>query len=387
MTDNPDSDGNQAFDTLLDAYLSFDAPAASEVRIGQIVANRGGELLVDIGAKSEGIIPSAEYESLNPAQRALLAIGNQVRVYVVDPEDDQGNIILSYVKAAEDDDWARAAAYLTSGELTVCDVLSYNRGGLLARFGTLRGFIPTSQLGFNNRVSRGHSTEDRLRSLVGRSCTVKVLEVDRQRGRLILSELEADKVLRDHRRAKRLAELQIGHVYDGTVINLTAFGAFINLGGIEGLVHLSELSWKHVDKPGDFLKVGQKVKVAILDLDLERERVTLSMKQVEGDPWQRIDTLYRVGQLVEVTITQLTPYGAFAQINDAYRFGGLIHISELADAHVKSPDEVVRKGQSLTARIIRLDEGQRQIGLSIRQVFSNKYLDSDLAGGAEFPSA
>ncbi len=386
MTDNPDSDGSQAFDTLLDAYLSFDAPAASEVRIGQIVANRGGELLVDIGAKSEGIIPATEYESLNQAQRALLTVGNQVRVYVVDPEDDQGNIILSYLKAAEDDDWARAEAYLESGELAVCDVLGYNRGGLLARFGALRGFIPASQLGFNNRVSRGNSTEEQLRGLVGRSCTVKVLEVDRNRGRLILSELEADKILRDHRRAKRLAELQIGHVYEGTIINLTAFGAFVNLGGIEGLVHLSELSWKHVDRPGDLLKVGQKVKVAILDLDHERERVTLSMKQVEGDPWERIDSLYRVGQLVEVTITQLTPYGAFAQINDAYRFGGLIHISELSETHVKSPDEVVRKGQSLTARIIRLDESQRQIGLSIKQVFSDRYLDSDLTGGVNTQS-
>lgn len=381
MTNDPIGEGAQPFDTLLDAYLSFDSPAVGEIRQGYIVANRGGELLVDIGAKSEGIIPATEYESLTPYQRQTVSVGNEVRVYVVNPEDDRGNIILSYLKVAEDDDWTNAEKMIRSGEVLTSDVVGFNRGGLLVRFGTLRGFIPASQLGFDNRINRGGVAEEQLKSLVGKQISVKVLEADRNRGRLILSELEADKLLRDHRRAKRLAELHPGDVYEGTVINVTSFGAFVNIGGIEGLVHLSELSWKHVDKPGDMLKVGEKVKVAILDINQERERVNLSIRQVQSDPWQDIYSIYQIGQLVEATVTQLTQYGAFVQINDDYRFGGLIHISELSDAHVKSPQEVVRKGQTITTRIIRIDEAQRQIGLSIRQVFSDKFMDIDLAQG------
>lgn len=387
MTNDPTNDGAQPFDTLLDAYLSFDTPAVGEVRQGHVVANRGGELLVDIGAKSEGIIPATEYESLTPNQRQVLTVGNEVRVYVVNPEDDRGNIILSYLKVAEDDDWGKAEKHVQSGEVLTSEVTGFNRGGLLVRYGTLRGFVPASQLGFENRVNRGGNTEDQLKSLVGKPIHVKVLEVDRGRGRLILSELEADKLLRDHRRAKRLAELRPGETYEGTVINVTSFGAFVNIGGIEGLVHLSELSWKHVERPADFLKVGDKVRVAVLDINHERERINLSMKQVETDPWQDIYNIYQVGQLVEAIVTQLTQYGAFVQINDDYRFGGLVHISELSDAHVKSPQEVVRKGQTITARIIRIDEAQRQIGLSIKQVFSDKFMDIDLAqGGGPAPA-
>lgn len=365
-------------EALLDQYLSFGVPQRGDIRVGEVVAQRGGDLLVDIGAKSEGIIPAKEVSELGDESLAKLEIGKETRVYVVDPEDESGNILLSYAKVAEQEDWERAEEMVNDKTLTECRVYGFNRGGLLVRVFNLRGFMPASQIGRFNSAPRNTPTDQQYQPLVGKTLPAVILEADQGRGRLILSASEAEKAERNKRRKQRISELEAGTIQEGRVINLTDFGAFVDIGDVEGLVHLSELSHKHVARPHDVLSVGDAINVYILNIDEKRQRIALSIKHLETDPWQTIDSLYHVGQLVQVTITQLAKYGAFARIEDEYRFEGLIHISELSAEHVRRPVDVVQKGDQVTARIIRIDPEQRQIGLSLKQVVSDEYRDMDL---------
>lgn len=360
-------DGSQSLEALLDSYLGFGVPEAGEIREGTVVAVRNNDILVDIAAKSEGIIPNSEFDSLSIAQKQQLSVGNDVRVCVVEPEDSQGNIILSFLKVREQDDWDEARRAQQDQELVEVNVIGFNRGGVLVRMGALRGFCPASQLGFEHQVNRGESAEAVLKNLIGETLDVKILEADQDKGRLIFSELSADKEIRAKNRNKRLAELEEDGVYDGHVINLTDFGAFVDIGGIEGLVHSSELSWKHVAKPSKLLSLGQEVKVKIIGIDLKKQRVTFSMKQLESNPWEKLHDIYALGQWVDVTVTQITRYGAFARIEDEYRLEGLIHISEIGDEEVENPEEMIVKNQQLTARVIRLDAENKQIGFSLNE--------------------
>jgi small subunit ribosomal protein S1 len=309
-----------------------------------------------------------------------LAVGSEIFVYVVDPEDKDGNIILSYTKAIEEQDWITAKELLDNQEAYQGKVVGYNRGGLLIKMGQVRGFVPASQLSLSRQISStGETTEEQLRKIVGQKIYAKVIEVDRSRNRLILSERAATKEMRESQRLHLLDNLKEGEVREGRIVNLADFGAFVDIGGIEGLVHLSELSWKRVNHPGEKLKLGDQVKVYVLNVDQERQRVALSMKRLEADPWNNMGAQYQVGQLVEATITKLTKYGAFARINDEYELEGLIHISELSADHVKHPRDMVQKGDIVAARIIRIDSEQRQLGLSLKRVASDDFVEADLA--------
>lgn len=366
-------------DFLLTEDLSVGIPQVGEIRSGEVVAQRNNEILVDIGAKSEGVIPSREYESLDTEARQELSVGNQILVCIVDPEDKNGDIILSYAKAIEEQDWLMAQELQESQEVYQGEVIGFNRGGLLVRVGQVRGFVPASQLNPARHVGGSESNEEQLRRIVGETMYAKVIEVDRSRNRLILSERAAAREIREAQRRDLLETLEEGQVRNGRVVNMADFGAFVDIGGIEGLVHLSELSWKRVNHPSDTLELGQEVEVYILNVDQERNRIALSLKRLEPDPWTIIDEAYTEGQLVEATVTKLTKYGAFARLNDEYELEGLIHISELSEDHVKHPREIVQKGQAVAARIIRIDPEQRQLGLSIKQVTSDRFMEADLA--------
>lgn len=370
---------------LLDDDYYLDLPQPGEIREGQVVADESFEVLIDIGAKSEGIITSEELDSLDPDTRDLLSVGNSIPVYVVNPEDQDGNIILSYKKAVEEEDWLEAQKLLDNQDVYKGDIVGYNRGGVLMMFGQVRGFIPASQLS-NHRRTREKPGQEGLQELVGQSITVKVIEVDRSRNRLILSEKAAMKEIRAAKRQQILSDLEEGNICDGRIVNLADFGAFVDIGGIEGLVHLSELSWKRVNHPADLVEVGDEVQVYILNVDEDRGRVALSLKRLEPDPWTKIDELYKEGELAEVTITKLTKYGAFARLEDDYSLEGLIHISELSNEHVDLPQEIVETGQVVTARIIRVDSDRRQLGLSLKQVASAEYLENDLAVASDVES-
>ena len=366
-------------DFLLNGDLELDLPKAGDIRQGEVIEHLKNAILVDIGAKSEGIISGSELDALDEDAREQLAVGNAVNVYVVDPEDDEGNIILSYAKAAEEEDWKLVDELSRSGETYQGKVVGHNKGGLLVQVGQLRGFMPISQLANNRNFDRERSTPDQLRVIVGKPITAKVIEVDRSRNRLILSERAAMKERRAEQRERLLSELQQGDVRAGRVVNLTDFGAFVDIGGLEGLVHISELSWKRINDPRDVLQLGKEVEVYVLDVDQERQRVALSLKRLETDPWTIVDQLYDEGQLVEATVTKLAQFGAFARIGDDYELEGLIHISELSEDRVNHPREVVHPGQTVTLRVIRIDPEQRQIGLSLKQVSSAEYMDADLA--------
>lgn len=382
MASNSITAGSGVSEHPMDFLLQtdFSLPVTGEIRYGRVVEHRNHEILVDIGAKSEGIITNREVETLDETTLAELAVDNEIPIYVVDPEDESGNIILSYVKAIAEKDWLDADKLLKNQKVHETVVVGYNRGGLLVKLGQLRGFVPNSQLIHAQPSSPKHEPDPAyFQKFVGKKIFLKVIEADRERNRLILSEKVAAQEIRDARRTELLDTIQEGEVHEGRVVNLADFGAFIDIGGVEGLVHLSELSWKRINNPAEKLTVGDIVSVYVLKVDQERQRLALSVKRLEADPWSLVKEHYHVGQLGTATITKLTKFGAFARLHDEYELEGLIHISELAEDHVNHPREVVKPAQEVTVRIIRIDPEQRQLGLSLKQVASADYLETDMA--------
>jgi small subunit ribosomal protein S1 len=381
LASNSIGTGSGVLENPMDFLLQgdFSLPTAGEIRYGYVIEHRNHEILVDIGAKSEGVISSREVETLDEQTLSRLAVGSEIPVYVVEPEDESGNTILSYVKAAAEQDWLDADKLLKNQQVLETTVIGYNRGGILVRVGHLRGFVPNSQLHQSHQLpTKGEPDITVFQKMVGKKIYLKVIEANRERNRLILSEKVAAQEIRDARRTERMESIQEGDVFEGRVVNLADFGAFIDIGGIEGLVHLSELSWKRINNPNEKLEVGSTVKVYVLKVDQERQRLALSIKRLEPDPWSLIKEQYRTGQLTTATITKLTKFGAFARLHDDYELEGLIHISELSDEHVNHPREVVKPAQEVTVRIIRIDPEQRQLGLSLKQVSSAEYLEADL---------
>ncbi len=376
-------ESSHPMDFLLTEEIEVGIPEEGEIRTGVVVEHLPGAILVDIGAKSEGIISGDELNSLTEEALEELAEGNEVQVYVLDPEDHHGNILLSYSRAAEANDWQTAERLQQNRSTHEGKIVGYNKGGLLVQVGMLRGFVPISQLGPARRINRKMAVPDQLRQFVGERIMTKVIEVDRARNRLILSERAASKEIREARRNTMMEDLEEGEVRTGRVVNLTSFGAFVDIGGIEGLVHLSELSWQRVNEPADVVKIGDEVEVYVLNVDKERQRIALSMKRLQTDPWSIVDEIYEVGQLLEANITKLTKFGAFARLLDEYELEGLIHISEMSEDRIQHPRDVVKLGQDVAVRVIRVDPEQRQLGLSIKQVASDRYMEADLAAALD----
>jgi small subunit ribosomal protein S1 len=363
---------------LLQETQGADVPKRGEVRKGTIARVTPSEILVSIGTKSEGIIPAKELEHLTAEARGLLKEGQEINVYVVVPEDHQGNVVLSLAKAQEETDWQQAEELRTGQAVYQGRVDGFNKGGLIVKVGNLRGFVPASQFSLSRRHrSEGETVDQKWSHMVGEPICVKVIEVDRSRNRLILSERAAAKESRESQKERLLQELQEGEVRTGHVISLANFGAFVDLGGADGLVHLSEITWKRINHPSEVLKVGQEVKVKVISMDRERKRISLSMKSLEEDPFSVASSRLHEGQLVSGTITKLTKFGAFARIEGVEDVEGLIHVTELSENRVEHPKEVVQVGQSLTLRVVKIDTEARRIGLSIRRVASSQYADLD----------
>jgi len=363
---------------LLDSDYGMSMPSRGEIRAGVIARVTPSEILIDVGAKSEGVITGRELDSLEESVRRGLAIGQTLLVYVLDPEDRNGNIVLSLTRAREEQDWRDAEALLASQEVYNGSVAGFNKGGLIVKLGNVRGFVPASQLGpSRRRRSEGDTPEQKWAKMVGEAMQVKVIEVDRGRNRLILSERAAAKESREAQKDRLLSEIKAGDVRTGHVISLADFGAFVDIGGADGLVHLSELSWKHVTHPNEVLKVGQEVQVVVLNVEHERKRIGLSLKRREDDPWTVIQKKYQIGQLVKGTITKLAKFGAFARVEGEDEIEGLIHVSELADGHIEHPRDVVTEGQALTLRVLKIEADKRRMGLSLKRVASADYENVD----------
>jgi len=371
--------------SLLDADLGMSQISRGEILEGKITSITHAEILIDVGAKSEGVITGRELEALDSKARSELQVGQDVLVYVMNPEDEGGNILLSLTRAQQEKDWRDAEEFLESQDVFKGAVAGFNKGGLIVKLGRVRGFVPASQMSAQRRRrAEGETPDQKWGKMVNEPIMVKVVEVDRSRNRLIFSERAAAKETREAERERLLSELKEGDIVEGRIISLAPFGAFVDVGGADGLVHLSELTWKRIEHPNEILKVGQTVKVQVLGVDKERKRIALSMKRLEDDPWSRVLQQYKIGQLVEGTVTKLTKFGAFARIKGNEEIEGLIHVSELSDNRISHPKDAVQEGQTYTLRIVKIEPDKRRIGLSLKEVGSARYVDSDWAG-AESP--
>ncbi len=369
---------------LADFDLAMQEPRIGEVRTGIIVDKRPNELLIDIGYKSEGVVNGRELERITE-EFATFKVGDEVPVFIL-REDKDGNLMLSVSRALAEKDWERAEGLMQSQNIFEGVVEAFNRGGVIVRLGQVRGFVPASQLntggnGMNENepvATENAEEDDRWAPLLGGSLKLKVIDIDRKRNRLILSERLAMREWRRKQKEQLLESLKEGDVYDGVISSIAPFGAFVDLGGADGLIHLSELSWNRVTHPSEVVQVGDKVKVQILSVDLERRRIGLSMRRLQPQPWEVISQTYEVGQVVRGKITKLVNFGAFARLNDD-GVEGLIHISELADRRVNHPKEVVAEGEEYDLRIIRIDTDKRRMGLSLKQALPKAEIDWQIA--------
>lgn len=336
-----------------------------EIVKGVVARKRSGEILVDVGAKSEGIVDPRDLANLSQDELAEIKVGDTIPVYVLSIENDQEEtyILLSLSQARVEKDWEAAERLFTSGEVVESTVIGSNKGGLIVNFGQVRGFVPGSQL-INAQFS-GANKPDRWNQLMGEKLYLKIIEVDRTRNRLILSERAAAEEARKNK-ANLLVDLKEGEVRTGRVTSLADFGAFVDIGGVDGLIHLSELAWTRVAHPRELVKVGEELQVYILSIDQEQQRVALSLKRLQPEPWSQVFSYYEINQVVDAVITKLTNFGAFARIDD--RIEGLIHISEISDKNITHPREVLAEGQAVKVRIIHIDPDRRRMGLSMKQV-------------------
>ena len=345
---------------------SLQEPQTGEIRTGIIVDKRPNELLIDIGFKSEGIVQGRDLERLDDLFNSL-QIGDEVPVCVV-KEDKDGQVHLSISRALAEKDWETAEDLMKSQEMFDAIVETFNRGGVIARLGQVRGFVPASQLSSIsiNGQEADDETEARLGELIGSVLKVKVIDLDRKRNRLILSERLAMRELRRKQKEQLLDSLKEGEVFQGIISSIADFGAFVDLGGADGLIHMSEMSWNRINHPSEVVAVGDKVKVQVLNVDLDKRRIGLSLRRLQPEPWAVIDSVFEIGQVVRGRITKLVNFGAFARIEEN-GIEGLIHISELSDKRVAHPKEVVKEGEEYDLRIIRIDTDKRRLGLSLKQ--------------------
>ncbi len=361
---------------LEEAGNDFDLPVRGEIRKGTIASISNDQILISIGAKSEGVIGSREMESLSKEVKDAFEVGQEINVYVVNPEDRHGNLLLSYSRAREASSWDKVEELEKSKETSASKISGYNKGGLLVNIEGLNGFVPASQLALSRRMNiSGETPEERWGETVGEEITVRVIEVDRNRRRLILSERAASNETRESLKEMVIDSLEIGETYHGRVTSLASFGAFVNINGADGLVHLSEISWDRINDPSEVLSVGQEVDVKVISIVKEKKRIGLSIRQLLEDPWVEKAKTFEVGQMVKCKITRLTSFGAFAEIEPG--FEGLVHISELSEQRVEHPKELLHEGDEVNLRIIKIEPEEHRIGLSLRKVESMKYAEQD----------
>ncbi|HWM54752.1 MAG TPA: 30S ribosomal protein S1 [Solirubrobacterales bacterium] len=335
---------------------------------GKVVRIDKDEVLVDIGYKSEGVIPASELsirKSVDPADEVEL--GEEVDALVLTKEDADGRLILSKKRARFEKAWRRIEAAAESGEPVEGNVIEVVKGGLILDLG-VRGFLPASLVD----IRRVHNLEE----FTGETLECKVIELNRSRNNVVLSRRAVLEEERKEVREQILGRLQPGQVVEGKISNLVDFGAFVDLDGIDGLIHISELSWSHVNHPSEVVAIGDTVRIKVLDIDRDRQRISLGLKQTQEDPWQRVISSHRAGDVLAGTVTKVVAFGAFVEILPGVE--GLVHISELADHHVENPSEVVEPGATLDVKILEIDEERRRLSLSIKRVEGQKMAMGDL---------
>ncbi len=331
---------------------------AGEIVEGTVASVGGDEATIDLGDRPAGVIPLRES---GPEE---LHVGDQVVASVMQPEGPDGRVVLSLRRARSRRDWKRMEDLRASGELIEANVLEANRGGVVVDV-DIRGFVPLSQLVSIGAINTGEpGVPEPVKALVGKRLRLRVIEVEPKRDRLILSEKSATQLLRRERKREGAAQLSEGDVRDGTVVGVASYGLFVDVGVADGLVHRSEVTWEKGVEPTSLHKPGDRVRVMVVGVDRERHRISLSMKRLVADPWERLVGGLEAGQVLEAQVTRVMPYGAFARVADGVE--GLIHVSELAARRVADPNEVVRVGDRLPVKVVSIDRERRRLSLSAR---------------------
>jgi len=361
---NPAS-GEMDFAALLEASFAEEQAERGDLVSGTILAVDNYGLIIDIGLKRDGIVPRKDLERMGTESSAF-HVGDEIDVMIVRMEDEDGNLLLSVSQAQQTGDWTRAEEMMNTDGVWDGFVADANRGGLIVPFGNLRGFVPASHV---LDLPRGLNEDDRklrMMRLVGQQVSLKVIEVNRKRRRLVFSQRDAQRDSREQRKELLLDQLREGEVRRGVVSGLRDFGAFVDLGGADGLIHISELAWHRVNHPRELLKVGDEVDVYILRLDSEGKRIGLSLKRLQENPWAVVDELYHVGQLVEGVVSRVAQFGAFVSLDPGIE--ALLHTSQISEPPPEDPTLVVHEGQRLTMRVISIESDKQRLGLSLKDV-------------------
>lgn len=350
----------QRFAALLENDYDYERPRRGQICSATVLSVDENQVIVDLGCKRDGIVPRTDLERLDDAYRDSLEVGEEVPVSVLKVSDREGELVVSLNLGLAQHDWLRAEDLLKSEQVCQAEVVHTNRGGVVVQFGHLRGFVPNSHLSAMSQGARGERLDRAKSELLGQTLSLVVIEVDQRHRRLVLSQRLAE----GHKRQQLLAELTEGEVRTGIVRNLVKFGAFVDLGGVDGLIHISELDWKHVDRPSEALSVGDEVEVYVLKVDRQRERIGLSRKRLLPDPWPRVAEKLQVDQIVDGKVTNVAQFGIFVDLGEGVE--GLVHTSEMPDGGTDWA--ALESGSPITVRVLRVDPWRRRIALSLKDV-------------------
>jgi len=356
-----DDDSTFTMQDWLDSTAELKTLRRGEVLEGTVMGIQRDGVLVDLGAKSEGLIPANEMHSMGADPISKIAVGDKILVYIMQPEADQGHVLLSVDRARGERGWRILQQRFEDAEAFEAEVTGFNKGGLLVNVEGVHAFVPLSQV---VGVRPEQDGEGGLASAVGKQLRLKVIEINRRRNRVILSERAALQEWRSQQKDRLLAELREGEIRKGRVSSVRSFGVFIDLGGADGLAHLSEVSWDRNRSPEDMYRIGDEVDVFVMKVDPETKKIALSLRRAQPEAWDQIVDKYQVGRVVPGMVTKLVTFGAFARIEGPVE--GLIHVSELVDRRISHPKEVVREGDLLPLKIVRIERDRHRLGLSLR---------------------
>lgn len=389
MDEDADSAENspemQDMGELLDSMDPIKPLRRGDVVEGIVMRIDGDGILVNIGHKSEGVVQQREMRTLSQDDMQNIAVGDQIVTYVLRPESADNAAILSIDRALGETGWRELEKSYESNETVEGQILAFNKGGAIVDVQKVQGFVPMSQLVSVSRDIFRESPEgeedaeadarraQRRADDTGKTLQLKILEVNRSRNRAIFSERQAVQEWRDEQKARLVQELQVGEIRSGEVTGISSFGAFVDLGGADGLVHISEMSWGPVARPDDVVSIGDKIDVYVLRVDIENKKIALSLRRLEPEPWETIHDRLHVDDIVDAKITKLTNFGAFARVEG--NIEGLIHISELSDRVIAHPKEVVQEGDEVKLKVLRIEPERRRLGLSLKQTEERHFID------------
>ena len=356
---------------LLDQH-DYNLPQVGDIRQGVILSINPQGVIVDLGLKRDGLVPPSDIAKLEEEEREALQVNDEVFVYVLNT-DKPDSLVISIHLARLNQDWIKAEELLESEDIIEAEVIGYNKGGAIVPFGRLRGFVPISHLVELSPGMGDRRRQQRLARLRGEILPLKVIEVNRRRRRLVFSQREAQKEWDAARREELINSIEEGQIREGRVSGLRDFGAFVNLGGADGLIHISELAWHRVDHPREVLAIGDEIQVYVMRIDRDSQRISLSLKKVLPNPWDTVSERYHENQLVEGYITRLVDYGAFAEIEPGIE--GLLHVSQLSRSAVENVGEVVHEGERHLLRIVNIDKRRQRMGLSLKAVTAMEQIE------------